>query len=89
MEKEESIQVSHSTKGKGIEDRHQIKQADKVIKDIGERHEKIFSFRNLKEEGDREEEGQDDEAAQHETLHTAEPLLAGIVRDGITGIHVA
>jgi len=87
LKKDELIQVLHSGKKKGVEDRHEIKKTDKIIEGIGEWNEKIFFFRYLKEEGDCKKKRQDDEAPQHEAFDAVEPLLTGIGRDGITEIH--
>ena len=84
LKKDELIQVLHSGKKKGVEDRHEIKKTDKIIEGIGERNEKIFFFRYLKEEGDCKKKRQDDEAAQHEAFYAMEPLWVEIVKGGIT-----
>ena len=84
LEKDKLVQVFHFVEREGVEDGHQIKKADKVVEGIGQRNEKIFLFRDLKEEGDGQKEGQDDEAAQHEAFDTLKPLWIGIVGEGVT-----
>jgi len=84
LEKDELIQVLHSGKKKGVEDRDQIKKSDEIIEGIRQRNEKIVLFGDLKEEGDYKKKRQDDEAAQHEAFYAMEPLWVEIVKGGIT-----
>jgi hypothetical protein len=61
LNKSKLAEVFNLSEQKGIKDRHEVEEADKVIKIIGQRDEKEFFFRDLKKEGNGEEKGKDDD----------------------------
>jgi hypothetical protein len=66
LDKSKSTEVSNLFEQEGIEDGHEIEEAYKIIEVIGQGNEKIFLFRNLKEKGDGEEKGKDNDTTQHQ-----------------------
>jgi hypothetical protein len=68
LDKSESTEVSNLFEQEGIEDGYEIEEAYKIIEVIGQGNEKVSLFRNLEEKGDGEEEGEDDDATQHQPL---------------------
>ena len=60
LNKSKLAEVFNFFEQKSIKDRHEVEEADKIIKMIGQRDEKEFFLRNLEKEGDGEEKGKDD-----------------------------
>jgi hypothetical protein len=64
----------------GIGNGNEIKKTDKIIEMIGHGDEEIFLFRNLEEEGNGEEKGEDDDTTHHQSLYVFQYSLMGIKR---------
>jgi hypothetical protein len=62
LNKSEPAKVSDFVKQKSITDCHHIEEAYKIVEAVRQRDEEVSLFRDLKEKGDGEEEGQDNDA---------------------------
>jgi len=70
LDKGELAEVFCPIEPEGIKDGDQIKETCKVIELVSQRDKKRFSFGNLKQKGNRQEKGEDDDAAKHQSLYT-------------------
>ncbi len=65
LEERVPVEISDSFQQKSVNDRHKIKNADEVIESVGQRNKEISLLGNLKQKGDSEEKGKDDDATKH------------------------
>ena len=82
------VQVLDPLEVARVQDRDHVKEADEIVEGVGQVDEKISLFRDLEEKGDGEQEGQDEDAAQHEALDALEPLGVGIRDERFMRIHL-
>jgi hypothetical protein len=63
LDEREPTEVFYFSEHQGINDGDEIENANEIVEVVGERNEKIFSLRDLKEESDGQQKSEDDDAA--------------------------
>ncbi len=82
-----SVEVSDFFQQKSVDDCHEIKNTNKIVKCIGQGNEEISLLGNLEEKGDGKKKREDDDTTQHQSFHVFEHSLLGVDRMNWCRVH--
>jgi len=68
---DETKKILYPIQEEGISNRHEIEKTNKIVKPIGHRDEEELLFRNLKQKGNGQKKGKDDQAREHQAFRAS------------------